>query len=176
MSNKPTYINLDLSEQQILDCSSSYGNNGCNGGWMEHVYKYQIAYGNTIEATYPYTQSAGNCKVNGGGYKIASYAGGSLAGDCAALTAMVVGRPVSVAVSAGNSYWQSYAGGIITKCGSGVDHGVLLVGVYQNGTENYWKVKNSWGPGWGENGFIRIDRSGSGNLCDICSYGFYPTL
>jgi len=90
---------------------------------------------------------------------------------------MLVVRPVSVAVSAGNSYWMNYAGGIINKCGTGVDHGVLLVGVFQNSTVNYWKIKNSWGTTWGENGYIRVDRSVlNGNLCDICSYGFYPNL
>lgn len=48
---------------------------------------------------------------------------------------MVAGRPVSVAVSAGNQYWQNYAGGIMNQCGSGsIDHGVMLVGVYQDGT------------------------------------------
>lgn len=63
---------------------------------------------------------------------------------------MVAGRPISVAVSAGNQYWQNYAGGIMNQCGSGsIDHGVMLVGVYQDAKQNYWKVKNSWGTSWG---------------------------
>ena len=64
---------------------------------------------------------------------------------------MVAGRPVTIAVTAGNKYWQYYSGGIMNKCGdaSGVDHGVTLVGVYQDSTDDYWKVKNSWGKSWG---------------------------
>lgn len=175
MKNILTYKDIDLSEQQIIDCSKSEGNSGCNGGWMPFVYSYAIKYGVTTESAYPYSQAASACKISGGSYKISSYKGGALT-NCSALSAMLTGRPVAVAVSAGNQYWQNYAGGIINQCGSGgVDHGVTLVGVYQDDKQNYWKVKNSWGPSWGENGFVRLDRSvNNGNICSICSYGFYP--
>jgi len=90
---------------------------------------------------------------------------------------MVTGRPVAVAVSAGNQYWQGYTSGIMNTCTGSVDHGVSLVGVYQDDTQNYWKIKNSWGPSWGENGFIRLDRSvNSGNICSVCSFGYYPQI
>jgi C1A family cysteine protease len=81
MKNSITYAHISLSVQQILDCSSNYGNKGCNGGWMAGVLDYQMAYGITTEALYPYTQSAGNCKVNGGAFKVSNYRGGAL-GDC----------------------------------------------------------------------------------------------
>lgn len=95
---------------------------------------------------------AGNCKMNSqASYKISSYVGGALP-DCSSLATMIAGRPVGIAVTAGNSYWQLYAGGILTECGTAtnVDHAVLAVGVVQNGTDNYWKIKNSWGTSWGE--------------------------
>ena len=91
----------------------------------------------------------------------------------------MTGRPVTIAVTAGNSYWQSYSGGIMNQCGNaaGVDHGVTLVGVHQDNEENYWKIKNSWGTSWGEKGFIRLDRNiNKGNICNICKYGFYPEI
>lgn len=175
MRNRTLYANIDLSEQQIVDCSGSQGNSGCNGGWLSNVYNYVISYGTTTETNYPYTQVASACKSKGGSYKISSYQGGALA-NCSALAAMATGRPISIAVYSGNSYWQNYAGGILNVCGSGsIDHGVTLVGVYQDDTQNYWKIKNSWGTTWGEKGYMRIDRS-QDNLCQICSYGFYPQL
>ena len=69
--------------------------------------------------------------------------------------------PVAVSVDAVN--WSSYESGIFTECNNDdLDHAVLLVGM----TNTYWKIKNSWGPDWGEEGFIRI---GPGNTCGVCS-------
>lgn len=99
--------------------------------------------------------------------------------NCTALTSLLGGRVLSVAVAAGSSEWMHYTGGILNTCGasSSIDHGVTLVGAYQDDKVNYWTIKNSWGTGWGENGYIRLDRSVSnGNLCLVCSYGFYPVI
>jgi C1A family cysteine protease len=49
----------------------------------------------------------------------------------------------------------------LTICGRNINHGVLVVGA----TDGYWKIKNSWGTSWGENGYIRIGR---GNTCGVC--------
>ena len=169
---------IDLSEQQLVDCSGNFGNKGCNGGWMSLVYDYVIKYGVTDERTYPYTARDQRCRGNGGKYTISSYKGGALP-NCAALSAMVTKKPVTVAVAAGNSYWQGYSGGIMNVCGNarGVDHGVTLVGVYEDEEKGYWKIKNSWGTRWGENGYIRLSKDvNRGNICNICLYGFYPEL
>ncbi len=51
------------------------------------------------------------------------------------------------------SHWQTYTGGVLSTCtGKQLDHGVLAVGY----TSEYWVVKNSWGPTWGELGYIRL--------------------
>merc|ERR1712144_99218 len=76
--------------------------------------------------------------------------------------------------------FQLYKDGILTKaCGSTLDHGVLLVGY---GTENgvdYWKVKNSWGASWGEQGYIRLERGSKESQegeCGIKAQASYPEV
>ena len=56
---------LSFSEQQLVDCSSSYGNQGCNGGWMDYAFKY-IEAGNKLEleSEYAYTGVQGTCNYN----------------------------------------------------------------------------------------------------------------
>lgn len=43
-----------LSEQQIIDCSLDYGNNGCSGGLVEYAYHYASDVALETEAEYPY--------------------------------------------------------------------------------------------------------------------------
>jgi len=81
--------------------------------------------------------------------------------------------PVSVAVEADQSAFQSYSSGIVSSgCGTNLDHGVLAVGL--NTQEGYYLVKNSWGSSWGDNGYLKI--STTGNPCGITSQPSYPTV
>merc|ERR1711862_548604 len=67
---------------------------------------------------------------------------------------------VSVAIEADQSSFQLYRGGVFTgSCGTNLDHGVLVVGYGSDSTGDFWKVKNSWGPSWGEAGYIRLCRN-----------------
>ena len=82
---------------------------------------------------------------------------------------------MSVAIEADQMAFQSYTSGVITSgCGQQLDHGVLAVGYGTlNGTP-YFLVKNSWGPSWGDNGYVRIGAT-SDNVCGILSAASYPT-
>lgn len=154
-----------FSEQQLVDCSGSYGNEGCNGGLMDNAFGYVKDHGITLESAYEYTAQDGSCQTDGGAFKIGSWVDVA-AGNADQLKAAVAGRPVSVAVDAEN--WQLYSGGVFSDCSTNLDHGVLAVGY----DASAFIVKNSWGTGWGEDGFIRI---ALGNTCGIANAASYPT-
>ena len=151
-----------FSEQQLVDCSTSYGNHGCNGGLMDNAFKFVQAKGIVHEDEYAYTAKQGTCKQATGPFKISGFKDIK---DCNTLASELAGRPISVAVDATN--WSTYKSGVFSNCKTSLNHGVLLVGV----TDQYWVVKNSWGATWGEKGLIRLAR---GNTCGICNVASYP--
>ena len=87
-------------------------------------------------------------------------------------------QPVSVAIEADSLVFQFYGGGIIdsARCGTDLDHGVLIVGYGEEKGKMYWILKNSWGPDWGENGYFRIARSESTNDPGICGVAMQPAF
>ena len=65
----------------------------------------------------------------------------------------VAHQPVSVAIEADQKAFQLYMGGVFSDetCGIELDHGVLVVGYGVDAEEGeYYIVKNSWGPEWGD--------------------------
>ncbi len=147
---------VNLSEQQLVDCSKKYGNEGCNGGFNYQGLAYVKDHGIATGADYPYIAKTQGCKTDGGAFKISSV---SVAKGCPAVLAALDSRPLGVSVDATN--WSHYAAGIFSNCKTSLNHDVFLVGA----TTDYWKIKNSWGTTWGENGFIRL---ATGNTCGIC--------
>jgi len=151
-----------FSEQQLVDCSTSYGNHGCNGGLMDNAFKFVKDHGIVHENEYAYTGKQGTCKTNSGAYKISGYTD---IRDCNTLANDLNGRPIAVGVDATN--WSHYSSGVFNNCKTSLNHGVLLVGA----TAQSWKVKNSWGGSWGEHGYIRLAR---GNTCGVCATASFP--
>jgi C1A family cysteine protease len=168
-------VTADLSEQQLISCSSPYGNNGCVSGWMNYAYNYVIAKGIATEIYYPYTNATlkngtrGACRFDGGALKITGY--NTVGANCNFVAGNLTSRPLSVGVDATN--WRPYVSGIFRNCGSiTVNHGVLLVGV--NAT--VWKIKNSWGTGWGVGGYIYLNATNGANTCAVCNTVSYPIV
>lgn len=164
------------SEQQLVDCSGSYGNMGCNGGLMDNAFKYIEKNPLELESVYPYTARGGTCKFDTtkGVGKVKAFVDVP-ASSPDQLKAALNKQPVAVAIEADQSAFQMYTGGVITKgCGQNLDHGVLAVGYGVLNGEGYFLVKNSWGASWGDKGYVRISDS-SANVCGILSAASYPT-
>lgn len=151
-----------FSEQQLVDCSGTYGNQACNGGLMDNAFKFVKDHGIVHEDEYPYKAVKQACAKTGGAFKISGFTDIK---NCNDLATGLAGRPISVAVDATN--WSGYKSGVFNNCATKLNHGVLLVGV----TDQYWRIKNSWATSWGEQGFIRLAR---GNTCGICNVASYP--
>jgi len=171
---------VSLSEQQLVDCSRAYGNQGCNGGLMDDAFKYIIANkGITTEANYPYTAKDGVCNKAKAAQVAASISAFTDVShnNPTALQNAVAQQPVSIAVEADQSAWQLYSSGTVTKgCGTNLDHGVLIVGYDTTASPPFWIVKNSWGASWGMQGYIQIEISSGNGVCGINMQPSYPTV
>ncbi|XP_031276247.1 vignain [Pistacia vera] len=171
---------VSLSEQELVDCDTSE-NQGCNGGLMDLAFEFITKKGGiTTESNYPYQANDGTCDVAKENSPAVSIDGHENvpANDEDALLKAVANQPVAVAIDAGGSDFQFYSEGVFTgKCGTELDHGVAVVGygITLDGTK-YWIVRNSWGPEWGEKGYIRMQRgiSSKEGLCGIAMEASYP--
>lgn len=156
---------VNLSEQQLIDCA---------GGYMDKAFQYIIDYGLEDEAHYPCEGKGDVCRYNPE-YRIANCSQFSYVekGSEAALQeAVATVGPISVQVYAEPIIF--YSSGIFSSedCDGSIDHAVLAVGYGQDGGEDFWLVKNSWGTEWGDKGYIRFARN-QGNMCGIASYATY---
>ena len=177
---------ISFSEQQLVSCDD--GSFGCKGGLMDQAFQWVEDHkGMCSEEDYPYVSDGGmvdacrDCKIVPGS-AVTSFVDVPVNSEEALMTA-VSERPVAVAIEADQKSFQFYKSGVMTgQCGSKLDHGVLAVGygTSEDGVD-FWKVKNSWGSTWGEEGYIRIQRGkvgpfpwSKGGQCGILNSASYP--
>jgi len=159
-----------LSEQQILDCTPNPqhcgGTGGCEGGTVELAWAQITATGGlSSEWTYPYTSYFGSdytCKMSqiSRVAKVAKFVNLPPNEQDPVLNYIATTGPLAISVDA--SSWSPYETGVFNGCNQtnpDLDHAVMLVGY---GTDpqygDYWLVRNSWSPQWGDDGYIKIKR------------------
>lgn len=147
---------VNLAEQQLVDCSKQ--NNGCSGGRPDWAMNYLAGKSIYTTASYPYTARDGSCQSGAAsGVTISGYK--TVTKSDSGLASALGNSAVTVMVYA-DSTFQHYSSGILTGVATtcSLNHAVLATGY----GSNFWKIKNSWGTGWGEAGYIRFERTTSG--------------
>lgn len=158
-------LTKDLSEQYLLSCNTDGWT--CDGGWWAHDYHLnmippgQSDAGAVYEADFPYVASQVACIPSLDHHeKIETWAFVGPEYDVPPVAdikqAIYDHGPVSVAVCAGSAF-QSYTTGVFEtneSCPFDVNHAVVLVG--WDDADGAWILRNSWGTGWGESGYMRI--------------------
>jgi len=173
---------VSLSEQNLIDCSTKYGNEGCNGGLMDQAFEYiEYNHGIDTEEAYPYKGRQGKChyKKQNRGATDTGFVDIPSGDETKLQEALATVGPVSVAIDASHESFQFYHQGVYDEpsCDSQeLDHGVLVVGygTTEDGID-YWIVKNSWGTTWGEDGYIKMTRN-KNNQCGIATQASYPLV
>ena len=168
-----TGVSTDLSEQFLVSCNT-YGYS-CNGGWWgahdfhtDRLGSLQSQIGAANESDMPYTATNGTCQTianhpyrQSAWYYVAS--GSGVPTPDQIKNAIFTYGPVGVALCVGSAFqaYRSNSGIFSTDesatCGASIiNHAVVLVGWDDNGGDGYWILRNSWGTGWGQNGYMRI--------------------
>ncbi|XP_043241902.1 procathepsin L-like [Amphibalanus amphitrite] len=171
---------IALSEQQLEDCSYSYGNTPCGDGLASNAFEYLVDEGGIMsEADYPSTMASyPNCNYDPAKAtaKISSWVQIPEGDESELEDAVANVGPIAIRTDASHFSFQLYSGGVYNEphCSSSrLDHAMLVVGYGTENGQDYWLVKNSWGTGWGLSGYIKMSRN-AGNQCGVATDANYP--
>ena len=175
---------VSLSEQQLVDCVQG-GKFTCEiGGDPTEALDWITKHGGIqSEADYPYVQHDQKCMFDH--HKaVANFSRLRRVpfGDETALMAAVKSNVVTVAIDATSHWFQLYDSGVYsnpncTSSSESLNHGVAIVGyrVTLGIPKDYWIVRNQWGSGWGQGGYMLMTR-GNTNECGIASEATFPIV
>jgi C1A family cysteine protease len=183
-----------LSVQYLIDCDNV--NQACGGGWMLDAYDFTKKEGVPHEDRYAdkYNNRKNSCRKPKDGERVKNDDQNEEDNiSIERLKELVAVRPVGLAMNSNPSCLMGYSSGVVResdcKCSfanvAEVNHAVTLVGYGKNTQNNqdecpeYWKIRNSWGPRWGEEGYFKLCipkdvKSLPTGTCQVQSYVQYP--
>lgn len=167
---------LAVSYEQLVDCVPNPdicgGSGGCNGATSELAFEYMETHGLSLRKDYQGYQTGGDgtCRQpQHPAVTVSSFVRLPENDAPALLSAIATQGPAVVSADASN--WMNYGSGVFTNCDKDavINHAILMMGYGKDeDTEDtkglcFWLIKNSWGPYWGEGGYIRVQRHGGGD-------------
>lgn len=179
-------IHVELSKQELVDCTrhaNGYQNNGCHGGFPWEAFRFAQTHGLVDEHSYPYKGLDNEACYDSrlGGHKRYHVNGfhrlGLNAPDEALMTVIKNHGPVSVHIMAHFDAFKHYRSGILRNIYPGTTHITHAVAIVGWGTEHgidYWVMRNSWGPNYGEHGYVRVERHH--NNIGLNNYVSFPVV
>lgn len=155
---------VDMAEQYLLNCERKFG---CNGGDYGSVFQTMQKKNVDVESNYPYQAKKGTCKYSKpeGDFRVNNYGsvGSGIASPAEIKRALCEHGVISTAVNATRMF-MGYKSGVFNENARGSStHAVNIVG--WDNSKQAWLIKNSWGTGWGMNGYMWI-KWGSNRIGD----------
>jgi C1A family cysteine protease len=173
------YPNLiELSEQQLIDCCHTDDSNGCNGGQPKDAMTC-LTKGIGKETDYPYFALENQCKAPSTVFSTVGY-GVIDKGNNDQLLERLKVQALDIGVNAAPLAFRFFSSGVITEgcTWTEIDHDVVMVGAVTVDGKASWKIKNSWGPNWGKDGYLYVLRETGIKpaLCAVNMKAYFPTL
>lgn len=163
---------ISLSEQNVVDC---FSDETCYGGYTWDAILHVKNNGISKETDYPYRKKHTRCKKKVPKIKI-DFKGFDFVNETEndLKSSLAKYGPIGVSLYVSGN-WRLYKRGVWYEknCSTLANHSVLLVGYGTENGEDYWLIKNSWGPLWGEDGYIKIARNKEENYCGLTNEAMY---
>ena len=176
----------NLSVQELIDCDTAI-DDGCTGGNPLLAFYFIHHYGLASSSKYPYTGKESICQASQVADPIVSVeAWGILTSNHEDNMEMVLRNigPIAVGLNGADTSFLAYKEGVfeIANCDQTANHALLIVGYGQEKDDDdslvkFWIARNSWGRGWGEDGYVRVKRGPGGkHIPGVCGIARNPSV